>query len=125
MPNSYCYNPAYAIDGDSMGDWYTGSGTVLIKALVRCGFGLVPDLNGLTVQTPAYMPTDSASVELLLQGKALRLEYRRNPEKPAGQRRFTVNGKSVAGKYDGMMQTEILYLPHAALTDGTVITVED
>ncbi|MBE6573431.1 MAG: hypothetical protein E7652_03455, partial [Ruminococcaceae bacterium] len=37
MPNSYCANDEYGIDGVSMGDWYTGSGTVLIKELVRFG----------------------------------------------------------------------------------------
>lgn len=124
MPNSYCRNPEYAIDGESMGDWYTGSGTVLIKALVRYGLGLAADISGLTVQTPAFMPVDRASIELPLHGKTVRLEYRRTPGGTGG-RRFTVNGKAMPGRYDDMMQTETLYLPHDMLQDGMTILVED
>ncbi len=31
MPNSYCYNEQYGFDGESMNDWFTGSGCVLGK----------------------------------------------------------------------------------------------
>lgn len=68
MPNSYCYNPAYGIDGESMGDWYTGSGTVLIKGLIKHGFGIVPDLDGLTIQMPREMPCDHAELRIVVKG---------------------------------------------------------
>ena len=35
MPNAYCESEEYFADGESMGDWYTGSGTVLMKEIMR------------------------------------------------------------------------------------------
>ena len=64
MPNSYCSSKEYEMEGDSMGDWYTGSGTVLIKSLIKFGFGICPTLDGLTIQTPATMPCSSCSLSI-------------------------------------------------------------
>ena len=68
MPNSYCENPDYEIDGGSMGDWYTGSGAVLVKEMIKFGFGIAPALDGLTIQTPAKMPCNKAKIEINCKG---------------------------------------------------------
>ncbi|MBQ9963633.1 MAG: hypothetical protein IJP14_00745, partial [Clostridia bacterium] len=75
MPNSYCYNPEYGIDGESMGDWYTGSGTVLLKAVIKYGFGVAPDLNGVRIQTARTMPCDTATLCVTVKGHPIELHY--------------------------------------------------
>lgn len=120
MPNSYCRAPEFDIDGDSMGDWYTGSGTVVIKELVRYGFGIQPGLQALRLCTPAVMPTSSASIEFKLRGRALTLRYKNNGE---GQRRYLLNGRPLASTLDPIMQTEVAVLDYADLRDGDIIEV--
>ena len=122
MPNSYCRTDVYEIDGDSMGDWYTGSGTVLIKALIKFGFGINPDLNGLTVQTPAYMPCKKASLNITVKGHPITLKYENTGK---GKRTFTLDGEVMTGDYDSLMQTEKLYIKSADLCDGMEIVIED
>ena len=122
MPNSYCCNPDYEIDGGSMGDWYTGSGAVLVKELIKFGFGIAPDLGGLTVQTPATMPCDSASVKVPVKGHPVTLTYKNTG---AGKRTFKVNGEVKCGEYSELMEVEKLYIPASDITDGMTIEVID
>ena len=74
MPNSYCCNEDYSIDGVSMGDWYTGSGTVLLKEIVKYGFGIQPTLDMLCIKPPKYFPCEEASLEISIDGKKLYFE---------------------------------------------------
>lgn len=74
MPNSYCYSEEYSIDGVSMGDWYTGSGTVLLKELVKYGFGIEPTLDKLYIKPPKYFPCEKAELEIKIDGKKLTFE---------------------------------------------------
>ena len=74
MPNSYCYSEEYSIDGVSMGDWYTGSGTVLVKELVKYGFGIQPTLDTLCIKPPKFFPCDRAELEINIDGKKLSFE---------------------------------------------------
>ena len=122
MPNSYCRTETYEIDGDSMGDWYTGSGTVLIKALVKFGFGISPELDGLTVQTPAKMPCNDAKLQITVKGHPITLVYKNTGR---GERRFAVDEKTADGKYCSLMKTKKLFIPTAEIHDGMVISVED
>ena len=122
MPNSYCYNPDYEIDGGSMGDWYTGSGAVLVKELIKFGFGIAPNLEGLTVQTPATMPCDSASIKVMVKGHPVTLVYK---NEGAGARSFKVNGNAVDGEFDSLMNVAKLSIKTADLADGMVIEVID
>lgn len=122
MPNSYCYNPDYEIDGGSMGDWYTGSGAVLVKELIKFGFGIAPDLGGLLIQTPAKMPCNDASIKVNIKGNNITLVYK---NAGAGKRSFKVNGSGASGEFDSLMNVEKLYIPTADLSDGMVIEVID
>ena len=122
MPNSYCHNPEYGIDGESMGDWYTGSGTVLLKEVVRYGFGVQPDLDGLTVAAPKQMNTTKAELELSIKGHPMKITY---TDAGKGQRTYLVDGKETSGTYDPMMDTVKLRLPTADLHNGMTITILD
>lgn len=122
MPNSYCRAPEYDIDGDSMGDWYTGSGTVVIKELVRYGFGIQPHMNELRLCAPAVMPCTSASVEFKLRGKTLTLRYKNNGE---GHRSYFINGRAVESEFDPIMETETAVIGYEELCDGDIIEVRD
>ncbi|MDD6095725.1 MAG: hypothetical protein PUC29_08295 [Clostridia bacterium] len=122
MPNSYCRTDVYEIDGDSMGDWYTGSGTVLIKALIKYGFGISPDLDGLTVQTPAVMPCKEAKLSIVIKGHPVTVIYKNSGK---GKRSFTVDGTPADGKYCSLMKTEKLFIENEKIHDGMIISVED
>ena len=122
MPNSYCRTEDFFVDGDSMGDWYTGSGTVVIKELVRYGFGIQPQMNGLCLCTPAVMPCSSASIEFKLRGRSLTLRYLNKGE---GKRTISHNGRALDTEFDSIMQTERAFIDYAALSDGDVIEVCD
>ncbi len=89
MPNSYCYNEEFGIDGESMSDWFTGSGCVLLKVLLWEIFGVKADLDGLRVQMPAFVPFKKGSVELCVKGGKITVSY----EKRGGKRRYLVNGR--------------------------------
>ena len=119
MPNSYCRNEELCIDGVSMGDWYTGSGTMYVKELVRFGFGVDPDLDGLRVAPPNYIPSTSCSIEMPVKGKRITLSLRRG----GGARRFFVDGKETASSHDGTMRTDFIYIPTEELRDGMKIEV--
>lgn len=122
MPNSYCENPDLEIDGGSMGDWYTGSGAVLVKEMIRFGFGIAPTLDGLVIQTPAKMPCSSAKIEIVVKGHPVVLTYQNTG---AGNRTFTVNGKKAEGVWDPLMQIPKLFIPAEQLTDSMQIQVID
>ncbi len=122
MPNSYCCNPDYEIDGGSMGDWYTGSGAVLVKELIKFGFGIAPNLEGLVVQTPAAMPCSSASIKVNVKGHPVTLTYK---NEGAGKRCYKVNGEVKRGDYSSIMEVEKLFIPSSELSDGMTIEVID
>lgn len=122
MPNSYCENPDFEIDGGSMGDWYTGSGAVLVKEMIKFGFGIAPNLDGLIIQTPASMPCSSAKIEIIVKGHPIVLSYQNTG---AGTRTFTVNGKATEGVLDPLMQIPKLFIPTEQLTDHMLIKVID
>ncbi|MBR6916675.1 MAG: hypothetical protein IKN38_00690 [Clostridia bacterium] len=122
MPNSYCRNEELYIDGVSMGDWYTGSGTMYVKELVKYGFGIAPDLDGLKVQTPAYMPSSACGIDIRVKGKKVSLCYR---NEKSGTRRFFVDGKEASSEYDDIMRIPTLYVPASDLRDGMKIEVVD
>ena len=121
MPNSYCHAPEWGADGDSMGDWYTGSGTVLIKEIVRYGFGVNACLDDLILSPPAYMPCTSASIEFLYHGMKIKLSYRKTG---AGARRFLLDGKDLSEMKRGDGSPAAV-VGADLLRDGSVIEVLD
>lgn len=122
MPNSYFRNEELCIDGQSFADWYTGSGTVFIKNLVKFGFGVCPTLDGLVIQTAGYMPTTDASIDVIVKGHPITVKYQ---NKGNGSRTFKVNGKEMTGEFDSMMNIPKLFMPTADICDNMVIEVID
>ena len=106
MPNSYCYSEEYSIDGVSMGDWYTGSGTVLLKELVKYGFGIQPTLGMLYIKPPKYFPSEKAELEIKIDGKTLTFEIQGKGEK---DRRIYFDGEDITWD-DGLCVLDKLHL---------------
>ena len=122
MPNSYCYNPELNIDGVSMGDWYTGSGAVLVKEIIKYGFGILPTLDSLTIQMPKFMPCRSAIITINVKGCKVELNYVNNN---TGSRVFKLNGKEVIGEYDRLMDICKLNIKKEQLKDFIRIEITD
>lgn len=122
MPNSYFRNEEYCIDGQSFADWYTGSGTVFIKNLVKFGFGVCPTTQGLVIQTAATMPTTNAAIDIIVKGHPITVKYQNSGN---GSRKFVLNGKERSGEFDSMMNIPKLFIPTAEITDNMVIEVID
>lgn len=122
MPNSYCHNDSLCIDGVSMGDWYTGSGTVFVKELIKYGFGAEPTLDGLKIQTPAFMPCTHATLEMKVKGHPIVIEY---SNRGKGHREIIVDGRKANTVYDEMMKTEVCRIDNTDIFDGTHIEVVD
>ncbi len=122
MPNSYFRNEKYCIDGQSFADWYTGSGTVFIKNLIKFGFGVCPTLEGLIIQTAATIPSTDAALDISVKGHPITVKY---VDTKADSRRFKINGREVSGELDSLMQTYKLFIPTADITDNMVIEVID
>ena len=93
MPNSYIHNEERGFDGESMSDWFTGSGCVLVKALIGGAFGVQPTLDGIRINTATYMPCKHAEITLKVKGVTLELKYQ---NKNNGSREYTINGKPYA-----------------------------
>ena len=119
MPNSYCENADYGMDGESRGDWHTGSGAVLVKETVRYGFGIHPDLDGLLIQTPAYFPAKSGEITVNVKNSKVTLSYE---NKGQGKRTVEISGAEYTEKFDELMNTPTYYLPENTM--GKEITIK-
>lgn len=89
MPNSYVYNKEKEFDGESMSDWFTGSGCVLLKILLWYVFGIKAELDKTEIRLPKFMPFEKCSIKLNLKGVNIHLSY----EKTGAGRKYFVNGK--------------------------------
>lgn len=107
MSNSYCYNPEKNIDGQSMSDWHTGSGAVLLKMLVKYVAGFDPQFGGISIHPAATLPADSFDFTVYPRGCEFHISYQNNH---SGKRTFTVNGKERDAKMDGILQTKVLWI---------------
>ena len=92
MPNSYIYNPARGYDGESMNDWFTGSGCVLGKVMFFCVLGIRADLDGITIKPAVSTFFRRAHASLKIKGGTLTLAYENAGKK---KREFRINGKVV------------------------------
>ena len=90
MPNSFIYNEERGFDGESMNDWFSGSGCVLVKFLIGAIFGVRPNLDGVEIRPSYQMPCKAASISVNVKGATLRIQYQN-----AGlrMRKCVVNGK--------------------------------
>lgn len=122
MSNSYLDNPDIGFYGQSPIDWYTGSGTVCIKNIVRGLIGVIPNLDGIAVQTANKIPCKNVRMDCTIKGKKIHFEYENIG---AGKRSFYCNGKELSTEYDALMETEKAFIPASMLTDSNVIKVVD
>lgn len=99
MPNSYVYNEEKGFDGESMSDWFTGSGCVLLKVLFGSIFGVKPDLNGVRIRMSSYIPFKKAKIRLKIKGCNFALAYH-NVGK--GSREYRVNGNVCENAKEGV-----------------------
>ena len=122
MSNSYCVNPEEGLNGHSAIDWYTGTGTVMMKNFVRALFGIVPCLEGLTIKTSSYMPCENAEISILVKGCKIRLIYL---NKNNGKREIFINGKKSDSTYDELTRTEKTFIPNDLIHNDLEILVTD
>ncbi len=122
MPNSYCYNEEYSMDGESMGDWYTGSGCVLMRNIIKHVFGIQPDLDGVKVKAAMYMPTDSANIKIKIKNCEIEVSYK---NENAGERRYFVNGTQTETFKDEVSGTKQIYLENDKLKGKILIEIKD
>ncbi len=121
MPNSYCRSDVYAIDGESMGDWYTGSGTVLLKELVKYGFGIEPALNGVKITPSSYFPCEKAELKVRVKGSNITVSVQGKGRK---DRRIYLDGEDITESYDEQMRTNTAFIPMFRFKDEMNITIE-
>ncbi|MGN1053637.1 MAG: GH36-type glycosyl hydrolase domain-containing protein [Candidatus Scatosoma sp.] len=91
MPNSFILNRSLGLDGESMSDWFTGSGCVLIKTLYFCIFGMKANLDGLTVDLPDSLPFEKMKTKLCIKGGEIEITYE---NKNAKRRTVYIDGET-------------------------------
>ena len=92
MPNSYVENQEKGMDGESMSDWFTGSGCVLGKVLFFCVFGIKPDISGVRLCPAVNKKVNRMQTTLRIKGGEITVQY---SYKGLGKRVFTFNGQSI------------------------------
>ncbi len=122
MPNSYCDSEEYSIDGDSTGDWYTGSGTVLIKEIIKCGFGIEPTLSSLKISPADYFPCNNAEITLKLKGCDLCIRYENRNE---GVRKIYFGNKELPLTFDSVRNNYYAEIVDNELLAKTEILITD
>lgn len=122
MPNSYCFNEEYQMDGESMGDWYTGSGATLIRALVEYGLGLKVDLDGVRIELPSYIPSDYVSMKIQVKNCEIELIYRNTH---AESRKFFINSVELPPQVNDLSGNAYIYIENSRLNGKLVVEVVD
>ena len=122
MPNSYCHNDDYQIDGESFGDWYTCSGAVIYRCIYEYALGIRVNLDGVLVITPDYLPFDDVSVETSFKGKNVKFIY---SNKNQGERKYFVNGILQETETDEISRFKSIFINDDDIEDGMIIEVTD
>ncbi len=123
MSNSYLYNEEKQMDGESMADWFTGSGCVLIKVILQCVFGIQPDLNAIQIRPADFMPFEQSKICLSVKGVKLTVVYQNKGE---GERRFYVDGAPATAVTDEKTGYKKIVLDGALLErESLSITIFD
>ena len=103
-----------------MSDWYTGSGTVLIKGLIKHALGIYPVPRGLWLSIPSYMPGDKADVNIHIKGVNVNVSYLHASK----DKNITINGMKAELVYDDIAETFKAYISNEKLISDCCITVE-
>lgn len=114
MPNSYAFNAELGLDGQSISDWFTGSGCVLLKILYSGVFGIKPKSDGVEIRPNANSPFENGSCSVTVKGKSLTVNlFCGNSE--CAVTKFIRNGETI--------ESASLFIPTHSLKDGDVIDV--
>ena len=122
MPNSYCYNEEYQMDGQSMGDWYTGSGATVMRTIVEFVMGVQAELDGIKIMPASYIPTDKLKAGFAIKESNVSYIYR---NEKLGERKFIVNGKQMDSKVDIISSCPYIYISNDELLKDTFIEIID
>ena len=114
MPNSYVCNDEKGMDGESMSDWFTGSGCVLGKVLFFCVFGVKPNINGVSICPAVNKKAKNMQTTLKIKGGEITLTYRYLGQ---GKRTFTVNGQAMEGQGNSSLGLQELYFTNEQIVD--------
>lgn len=122
MPNSYCQDDYYGFNGESMGDWYTGSGTVVVKEIIKCAFGVEPSLDKLKIAPASYFPTDTAKITFNISDKQVHVKYK---NEGLEKRQIIFNGEQMPLMYDKVREVYYLEIEKDSLQQENIIEVID
>ncbi len=122
MSNSYLDNEEYDMKGQSPIDWYTGSGTVYIKNIVRGLLGINADLDGVIIKTAKSIPSKIIQADVKIKGNNVRFEYKKEG---GAERKIYIDGELAETGYDELAETLVAVIPNEKLYDGIKITVVD
>lgn len=117
MPNSYCYNEEFCIDGESGGDWYTGSGAVLMRCIIEHALGISVSPKGIKIEVPHFIPSDFVKITLTVKHSKITLTC---TNKHTGERKYYVNGKERKAE-TSMFGEKGIFLENAELTENMAI----
>ncbi|MEE0968573.1 MAG: hypothetical protein U0M06_04285 [Clostridia bacterium] len=117
MPNSYIDNKEYNMNGESAGDWFTGSGAVLLKGLIKYGFGIKPSLDGLVLELPLNMPSSSIDIKIPVKGTSVNISYRRSN---SGARRYIVNGSEYKAEINPVTNAPRIFIDTESLKEASI-----
>ncbi len=119
MPNCYFYNETYHLDGQSAGDWYTGSGAVLIRSVIEHALGFQALTDGLMVEVPRYLPSDTVTMTLHIKHCDLTFNYKNTG---AGERKYYVNGELCETLFNEVSQMPYILIHNKDI--GKEMTIE-
>jgi len=122
MPNSYCFNEEYSMDGESLGDWYTGSGAVLTRCIFEYGLGIRVNSKELIVSTPGYIPSDNVKASFSVKNKKVSFVYENTGR---GKREYFINGVKQKTEYDRISESEFIVISNVSINNNMEIKVVD
>lgn len=122
MPNSYCHNEIYNIDGESLGDWYTGSGAVLTRCIFEYAMGIRATVDGVKIITPSYVPADNVKMNFTVKNKNVSFVYENTHTE---KRKYFINGVLQKTLIDSVSGSEYIMIDNACVTDNMEIKVVD
>lgn len=120
----------FAYDANGLVVWARSSGHIdaydstftIFRELNNFEDASIAFMGGLLIQTASFMPTNNASIDLVVKGQPITVKYQNTN---SGSRTFKLNGKQMTANFDDFMNTHKLFIPTAEITSGMVIEVID
>lgn len=110
------------MDGESAGDWYTGSGAVLMRCIIEHALGIQAVPCGLRIETPHYLPSDFVKMTIQIKGSVIDFSYR---NMRAGKRTYLVNEVKQDVRLNNVSGEKFIYLDNSTLAKRLDLEVID